>query len=191
MRSARHWCKGAILLTVMVIPLVGSGCADGDDFDRQAAIERLVDSGEADGPQEAACFVDRVVADLGETAVDDSASLDLEQYRELTVIRLDCLGPAGLGSPARDGGDGPDRTVDTVVRNAPYTLGDDEDLDALWARCEAGIGAACDELFDEAPLGSDYERFAVSCGGRGAQLSCAVAYPGDVPVDVGAVLNGG
>jgi len=180
MWSTRQWRRTAWLLVVVTsAPLVAAGCSGGDDFDRQAAIDELVATGAAPGPDGAACFVDRVVDDLGADAVDDPTGLDLEGYRRLTVIRIDCLGPAALGlPPARSSPVGPEATVGTVVRNAPFTLGDDDELDALWAACESGAGAACDELFDLAPLGSDYERFAVSCGGRGAEESCAVAYPG-------------
>jgi len=55
----------------------------------------------------------------------------------------------------------------------PDTLGDDPVLDELWIGCEAGSGAACDELFAQAPIGSGYEDFGVSCGDRLDVLHCA------------------
>lgn len=56
----------------------------------------------------------------------------------------------------------------------PAEYGDWQPLDRLWDACEAGDGAACDELFVESPMRSDYERFGSSCGDRfpGATLSC-------------------
>ncbi|GIG26138.1 DUF4190 domain-containing protein [Cellulomonas denverensis] len=48
----------------------------------------------------------------------------------------------------------------------PDTYGDDPELDALWDACEAGDGQACDDLYWESPLGSDYEDFASTCGNR-------------------------
>jgi hypothetical protein len=55
----------------------------------------------------------------------------------------------------------------------PDTFGDDPVLDELWTACEAGSGAACDELFARAPIGSGYEGFGVSCGDRPDVLHCA------------------
>jgi hypothetical protein len=56
------------------------------------------------------------------------------------------------------------------------TYGDDPELDALWDRCDAGSGSACDELFWSSPIDSDYEDFGASCGNRFAAserpLSC-------------------
>ncbi|MEZ5409116.1 MAG: hypothetical protein R2761_13885 [Acidimicrobiales bacterium] len=54
----------------------------------------------------------------------------------------------------------------------PRTLGDDPVLDDLWHRCEQGSGAACDQLFQQAPLNSDYESFGLSCGNRPDVLRC-------------------
>ncbi len=53
------------------------------------------------------------------------------------------------------------------------TYGDDQALDLLWDRCAEGKGAACDELFHQAPLGSGYEQFGLSCGQRDEILECA------------------
>lgn len=53
-----------------------------------------------------------------------------------------------------------------------WTRGDDQELDDLWNRCEAGDGLGCDELFDVAPIGSDYERFGLSCGNRPGVVDC-------------------
>ena len=44
--------------------------------------------------------------------------------------------------------------------------GDDPALDALWDACAGGDMAACDDLYFEAPGGSEYEEFADTCGGR-------------------------
>ncbi len=54
----------------------------------------------------------------------------------------------------------------------PQTLGDDAVLDDLWHRCEQGSGAACDQLFEQAPLNSGYESFGLSCGNRPDVLRC-------------------
>ena len=54
----------------------------------------------------------------------------------------------------------------------PANLGDDPILDDLWHRCQQGSGAACDQLFDQSPVGSAYEAFGVSCGNRPDILRC-------------------
>ena len=45
------------------------------------------------------------------------------------------------------------------------TYGDDPTLDALWDACAAGDGQACDDLYNEAPIGSEYEEFGDTCAG--------------------------
>ena len=44
--------------------------------------------------------------------------------------------------------------------------GDDDVLDLLWDACEGGNNQACDELYDSAPLDSDYLEFARTCAGQ-------------------------
>ncbi|MBU5424157.1 DUF4190 domain-containing protein [Cellulomonas hominis] len=53
-------------------------------------------------------------------------------------------------------------TEDTAAQG----YGSDPELDALWDACEAGSGTACDDLYWEAPSGSQYEEFGTTCGGR-------------------------
>ncbi len=46
--------------------------------------------------------------------------------------------------------------------------GEDARLDLLYDECEAGDLLACDYLYDVSPVGSAYEAFGATCGGRGA-----------------------
>ncbi|MFP4511906.1 MAG: DUF2510 domain-containing protein [Acidimicrobiales bacterium] len=46
------------------------------------------------------------------------------------------------------------------------TYGDNPELDALWDACEDGDGDACDELYFTSEVGSEYEEFGDTCGGR-------------------------
>ncbi len=50
--------------------------------------------------------------------------------------------------------------------DTPYDYGDSSELDTYWDACEAGDGAACDELYFESPIGSVYEEFGDTCGNR-------------------------
>ncbi len=43
--------------------------------------------------------------------------------------------------------------------------GDDEVLDLLWDQCEDGNPQACDALYRDAPIGSDYEQYGRTCAG--------------------------
>jgi hypothetical protein len=55
------------------------------------------------------------------------------------------------------------------------SYGDNPTLDRLWDACDAGDGAACDELYFTSEIGSDYEEFGDTCGGRfpGGTVLCA------------------
>ncbi len=61
---------------------------------------------------------------------------------------------------------------DDTPDDQPMDYGDDSTLDRLWDGCEAGDGAACDRLFEQSPVGSDYERFGLTCGNRDQVLDC-------------------
>jgi len=53
-----------------------------------------------------------------------------------------------------------------IVSDDANAYGDDPALDALWDSCEGGDAQACDDLFMDSPLASEYEDFGASCGGR-------------------------
>jgi hypothetical protein len=48
--------------------------------------------------------------------------------------------------------------------NEPYTFGDDGDLDLLWLGCESGAMQACDDLYQQSPVDSEYEFYGGTCG---------------------------
>jgi len=55
--------------------------------------------------------------------------------------------------------------------------GSSSNLDVLWASCAGGDFQACDDLYMEAPLGSDYQAFGDSCGNRNEPAGyCATIY---------------
>ena len=57
------------------------------------------------------------------------------------------------------------------------TFGDDPALDALWSQCEGGDLSGCDELFLVSPIGSAYETFGDTCGGRMSSAAGTCADP--------------
>jgi hypothetical protein len=57
-------------------------------------------------------------------------------------------------------------TVPTSPPSAPTGLGDDAGLDGYAQRCHDGLLSACDDLYELSPPMSDYEQYAMTCGGR-------------------------
>jgi hypothetical protein len=169
-RRGRRTVTTAALL-VLAVGLGGPGCSG--TFDREHAVDAALDrfGGRLTRPQ-AECYVDRVVDELGSATLDDEHPSP-EKVPRLTRIRTDCAGVVSLGTSLP-----PSTQERTTGGSAPMTVGADPALDALHADCAGGSGQACDDLFDRAPLGSEYEDFALSCGGRTAALRCAEAYPG-------------
>jgi hypothetical protein len=146
-----------------------------DHIDRRDAIARVVeDGGGRVDEEQAACYVDRVLDEIGSAPLRPGADLTPEQEARSTAVRVDCIGFADLGA-------GPDPTVTPSAPSGslagPRRRGDAPELDALSDSCAAGFGQSCDELFARAVLGSEYEAFAASCGGRTRELLCATVYP--------------
>ncbi len=54
----------------------------------------------------------------------------------------------------------------------PDSYGDDDELDTLWDDCDDDD--ACGQLWLESPVGSEYEEFGGSCGGRSETNECGV-----------------
>jgi hypothetical protein len=153
-----------------------SACSLGDDFDRGQAVRDAMDeSGTNLTREQAECYVDRVRDEIGPGPLRPGGTVPEAQMSRVAAIRVDCVGVSNLG--AGDLRATPPSGSDDTRVIGPYSFGDDPVLDALWDACAAGEGARCDELFDQAPLGSDYERFAARCGDRTRELRCADVYP--------------
>jgi hypothetical protein len=61
-----------------------------------------------------------------------------------------------------------------LLTSGPQSYGDDARLDRMWDACDRGNMRACDRLYAESPLFSDYEEFGLTCGGRSAgRFECA------------------
>lgn len=171
-RPVTYLMHGLCLFIVVAGALTAAACAS-DSFDRDAAIQQVVDEGGgAVRADQAACYVDRVRDELGTASLRPDASSTPEQTARLTSISVDCIGATALGNDEA-------ATVTTSAGGlaGPKRRGDDAALDALWDECAAGFGQACDDLFDRAQLDSDYEAFGVTCGFRTSEARCADVYP--------------
>jgi len=155
--------------------VVGSCSSSSDSFDRAKAIDDVLahNKGHLTRAQ-AECYVDRVVNDLGSGALDLGTEPPPERVPRLTGIQIDCIGVVNLGTTVRGSTPLP---TDETFGSQPHRPGDDAHLDQLYNACKAGSGPACDQLFDEAPIASDYEEFAGTCGNRTQEVRCAEAYP--------------
>ena len=118
-----------------------------------------------------ACAVDAVVEELDlswsdvERALEESGDLNslTSDTDEMSPAGLECFGELTFEDLVLIGG-GSD---DDLFGSGASSYGDDPELDALWDACEAGDDVACDDLYWESPLGSEYESFGLSCAGRG------------------------
>jgi hypothetical protein len=75
--------------------------------------------------------------------------------------------------------DSPD-DVEVPDAEEPGDLGNDERFDRLADECFEGDPSSCDDLFRESDLGSDYEEYGSTCGGRtndGQSGRCITIYP--------------
>lgn len=166
----------AVAIAMVVLGFV-AGCSDPpseltvDERIEQTQVE-LVEAGVA--PDVADCVVRLARQDLRDGPIDELTRDELLVSCERTRALLD----------REDEADDPERLA---FDDGPNTLGDDPVLDSLWRSCEQGSGAACDELFEQAPLGSDYERFGVNCGDRDDVLNCSELdeEPSDTSVGAG------
>jgi hypothetical protein len=75
-------------------------------------------------------------------------------------------------------------TVFGSINSDAQSYGDDPELDALWDACEGGDMQACDDLYFQSPVGSEYEDFGDTCGNRQAPGEyCAVGASGEQTSD--------
>jgi hypothetical protein len=112
------------------------------------------------GPRDSRCLAQGLVGD------DDDDARD-------AFWRL-----VSYSAPALDSSDPPEVLVELfsdcgldvadymMVVLAGNAYGDNPELDALYDGCAAGDGDACDELYFNSEVGSEYEAFGMTCGER-------------------------
>jgi len=163
------------LLIVVAIAVAAVAWYRSTPFDRERAVDRAVAaSGGRLTRAQARCYVDTVRARMGTGALTASPPSAAVSAR-LTAIRDDCIGLAVLATPTT-GAPTATAVPGTEAGDLPLRHGQDAALDQLWTSCGAGYGQACDDLFDRSPVGSQYEAFALSCGGRTQEPRCAAVY---------------
>lgn len=103
-----------------------------------------------------------------ETAVDSGATPTSVDAPDLTVPEATTTteAPDDTTTTEADTTDTTAASGDVPEPQEPGDLGDDPELDALAQDCFDGDFGACDQLFFDSPVDSDYEAYGDSCGGR-------------------------
>ncbi len=148
---------------------------------REEVIAANVDAGL--DPAVAQCLVGIGQEELSfDLLMPDAARAPLDDilFEELTESCEEAANFVGRTEPR------PDRLA---FEDGPFGYGEDPALDALWDGCALGVGTDCDALWAKAPIGSDYERFGVSCGDRPQVLDCATELTPETVEDLDAAAR--
>ncbi len=162
-RRRRHrWtARLAALGALIILPVVAGVLLVTSPDETPDASDALVRSlGAAGEPSEIIeCVLQLAERDLRLGPIGQQAEQELV---ENCRVARDALVPDVAWDP-------PEALADAVQ---PVGFGDDLILDRLWVACDEGSGAACDQLFEDAPINSAYETFGLTCGDRPDVLDC-------------------
>ena len=145
----------------VALALVAAACGGGSEATKDDLVAELVGDN-LFTQEQAECFVDAVWDEIGPldsgriTSPDD---LTAAEQSALTAATFSCIDIGGLLDDSLTG-----ETNFSPTDRAPGT---NAEFDALWESCGGGDAEACDTLYFDSPVGSDYEEFGLSCGGRG------------------------
>ena len=190
-----------LIIAVAAIALIAGAC--GDDPPTAEEIEAIDSLVEADlSTDEQRCILDGIGALEITVAEVIAGDLSAEQDGEVLAATLECVedlatvegfvdsfiaGAAEEGTElTRDEARCAIRALDAEDQDAAILaclgdragrgdFGDDPVLDLLVEQCRRGNNQACDELHLTSPIGSEYEAYGRTCGGRapeGAEPSC-------------------
>lgn len=165
--SKRGLLIGGGILAVVVLAIGAFLLLGGDDENdevRTDLIAGLRDEGLSGGDAE--CLADAIIDEVG---TDELEGEDFSSQPDAVSDELlaDSLERCDIDEQALGGGEDDDDSTSNTDDDGdePDAYGDDPELDALYDDCEDGDMAACDTLFFDSPIGSEYEAFAESCGG--------------------------
>lgn len=157
-----------LVLVLSIVVTLTAACAKSEVLAVEPTVSEMIASyGELGlSPSVADCVVGlserRDLPRLIPAETDDPAmQLVIEEF-VTSCVTADALVNAAEEPPER-----------LALSDEPFTKGDNDLLDAFWVACEAGDGLACDRLWEDAPVGSDYEEFGVTCGHRPELLNCS------------------
>ena len=167
----------------MALTACGGGSGVNSDDDKEAAIKIAAESLEADiglySEEYAECLLEGILEiatdisweDIAETLerdgnLDDlnsSVANDEVDEEDAFALALTCAAEADVLQDLMDG------VEDVISSGGNY--GDDPYLDSLYDQCADGDDWACQLLWEESPIDSEYESFALTCGGRDCDIT--------------------
>ena len=167
----------------MALTACGGGSGVNSDDDKEAAIKIAAESLEAEiglyAEEDAECLLEGILEiatdisweDIAETLerdgnLDDlnsSLSNDEVDEEDALALALTCAAEADVLQDLMDG------VEDVISSGGNY--GDDPYLDSLYNQCADGDDWACQLLWEESPIDSEYESFALTCGGRDCDIT--------------------
>jgi len=124
----------------------------------------------------------------------ENVTLFDDELKDYQLFALSCGGRVIVEIDCGLWIDGESLVSDTGLVASPETgsapPGTDAALDALWELCTAEDAQACNDLYFDSPVGSAYEAYGYSCGGRDeAGGSCSDLLGGGEPADFGFDLD--
>ena len=187
-------------ISLAVLTLVVTACGGGNetnsnsgisDYDKEAIIRLVAETMEADigvySEEYAECLIEGVLdiatdvswGDLADAFERDGnlenldSSVEEPEEEEIFALSMTCATEGDLLQDLMD-----DAAEDIIPSGGKY--GDDPYLDRLYDQCANGDNWACQTLWEESPIASEYESFAQTCGGR----DCDITTLG-IPMDYG------
>ena len=187
-------------ISLAVLTLVVTACGGGNetnsnsgisDYDKEAIIRLVAETMEADigvySEEYAECLIEGVLdiatdvtwGDLADAFERDGnlenldSSVEEPEEEEIFALSMTCATEGDLLQDLMD-----DAAEDIIPSGGKY--GDDPYLDRLYDQCADGDNWACQTLWEESPIDSEYESFALTCGGR----DCDITTLG-IPMDYG------
>ena len=187
-------------ISLAVLTLVVTACGGGNetnsnsgisDYDKEAIIRLVAETMEADigvySEEYAECLIEGVLDIATDVSWEDLAdaferdgnlenldsSVEEPEEEEIFALSMTCATEGDLLQDLMD-----DAVEDIISSGGKY--GDDPYLDNLYDQCADGDNWACQTLWEESPIDSEYESFALTCGGR----DCDITTLG-IPMDYG------
>lgn len=155
-----------LVLPILVVSIAACSKLDvtTTEVSRTEVVAALIDQGLDARLAECTVGLGEREFDLADLA--PGADLEPNEQALIAELVLSCEGAAAILDTD------PVEPEQLAFDSGLHGLGDDARLDALWTGCERGDGAACDRLWELAPIDSAYEDFGVTCGGRPDLLDC-------------------
>jgi hypothetical protein len=160
-----------VVLATFAVLITACGSDEGDFRDQLKAQDPSITDETVDCILAELDAVGLSVDDISDDAIGEGPLPAGAQDAMLACVLSD-TGDAGSSSSESGATDGTAPETDTESPEGDSDsgvagrYGTDPDLDALWDACDAGDGAACDDLYFQSAIDTEYEEFGDTCGHR-------------------------